>query len=105
MVKRDEAEAEILRLHHVEKWPVGTIATHLHVHHSAVTRGSASGGAPPAPPQRSARIDAILHWSLVTRRMPITWAVVPVGRAAGGPLARTRVFPAARTKRSRLAET
>jgi hypothetical protein len=58
MVIRDEAEAEILRLHQVEKWPVGTIAAHLEVHHSVVTRVIASGGAPPARPQRSARIDA-----------------------------------------------
>lgn len=71
MVIRDEAEAEILRLHDVEKWPVGTIATHLHVHHSVVTRVIASGGAPPARPQRSARIDAyvssIVDW---LRRYP-----------------------------------
>lgn len=66
MVIRDEAEAEILRLHQVEKWPVGTIAAHLQVHHSVVTRVIASDGAPPARPQRSARIDAyvpfILDW-------------------------------------------
>ena len=58
MVIRDEAEAEILRLHDVEKWPVGTIAAHLNVHHSVVTRVIAGGGAPPTRPQRSARIDA-----------------------------------------------
>ena len=28
-----EREAEILRLHHAEKWPVGTIASQLGVHH------------------------------------------------------------------------
>ena len=71
MVIRDEAEAEILRLHQVEKWPVGTIAAHLEVHHSVVTRVIASGGAPPARPQRSARIDAyvpfIVDW---LRRYP-----------------------------------
>jgi transposase len=33
-----EREAEILRLFHVEKWPVGTIATQLGVHHSVVRR-------------------------------------------------------------------
>src|SRR6187551_3236826 len=33
-----EREAEILRLHHAEKWPVGTIASQLHVHHSTVRR-------------------------------------------------------------------
>lgn len=33
-----EREAEILRLHHAEKWPVGTIASQLHIHHSTVRR-------------------------------------------------------------------
>jgi transposase len=33
-----EREAEILRLHHAEKWPIGTIASQLHVHHSTVRR-------------------------------------------------------------------
>lgn len=33
-----EREAEILRLHHAEKWPVGTIATQLGMHHSVVRR-------------------------------------------------------------------
>jgi len=33
-----EREAEILRLHHAEKWPVGTIATQLGVHHTVVRR-------------------------------------------------------------------
>jgi transposase len=60
MVIRSEVEAEILRLHHVEKWPVATIAAHLHVHHDVVTRVITTDGAPPARPQRSARIDAFL---------------------------------------------
>ena len=50
MVIRDDDEAEILRLHHVEKWPPGTIAAHLQVHHSVVTRVIATGGAPPTRP-------------------------------------------------------
>src|SRR3712207_2382992 len=33
-----EREAEIPRLFHAEKWPVGTIATQLGVHHSVVRR-------------------------------------------------------------------
>ena len=31
-------EAEILRLYHAEKWPIGTIAAQLHVHHTTVRR-------------------------------------------------------------------
>ncbi len=33
-----ELEAEILRLHHAEGWPVGTLARQLRVHHSTVRR-------------------------------------------------------------------
>jgi transposase len=33
-----EREAEILRLYHAEKWPIGTIATQIGVHHSVVRR-------------------------------------------------------------------
>ena len=35
---RAEVSAEIVRLHMVEGWKVGTIARHLGVHHSTVTR-------------------------------------------------------------------
>ena len=31
-----EKETEIVRLFHAEKWPVGTIATQLRVHHATV---------------------------------------------------------------------
>jgi len=31
-------EAEIVRLHHTEHWPVGTIARQLRVHHGTVRR-------------------------------------------------------------------
>lgn len=34
----EETEAEIKRLHHVEGWPVGTIANQLDVHHDVVER-------------------------------------------------------------------
>ena len=71
MVIRAEVEAEILRLHHVEKWPVGTIAGHVHVHHDVVTRVITSDGTPPARPQRPARIDAYLPFILESlRRYP-----------------------------------
>jgi transposase len=39
-------EAEIVRLHHSEHWPVGTIATQLRVHHSTVRRVLAQAGVP-----------------------------------------------------------
>ena len=64
MVIRGEAEAEILRLYHVEKWPTATIAAHLHVHHDVVTRVIASEGALQARPQRPARIDTFLPFIL-----------------------------------------
>jgi transposase len=41
-------EAEILRLHHAEHWPVGTIARHLTVHHSVVRRVLTQAGVPAA---------------------------------------------------------
>jgi transposase len=37
-------EAEILRLHHAEHWPIGTIAAQLRVHHSTVHRLLAQAG-------------------------------------------------------------
>jgi transposase len=37
MISR-ELEAEILRLHHAERWPIGTLARQLHVHHTTVRR-------------------------------------------------------------------
>jgi len=39
-------ETEILRLHHTEHWPIGTIATQLRVHHSTVRRVLAQAGVP-----------------------------------------------------------
>lgn len=41
--------AEILRLHHAEKWPIGTIATQLGLHHSVVRRVLAAEGVVLAP--------------------------------------------------------
>jgi len=39
-------EAEILRLHHTEHWPIGTIASQLRVHHGTVRRVLAQAGVP-----------------------------------------------------------
>jgi transposase len=41
-------EAEILRLHHAEHWPIGTIAAQLRVHHGTVRRVLAQAGIPAA---------------------------------------------------------
>lgn len=41
-----EREAEILRLYHAEKWPIGTIATQLGLHHGTVRRVLAQAGLP-----------------------------------------------------------
>jgi len=41
-------EAEILRLHHTEHWPIGTIAAQLRVHHGTVRRVLTQAGVPVA---------------------------------------------------------
>src|SRR5271168_3600489 len=41
-------EAEVLRLHHAERWPIGTIARQLLLHHSTVRRVLAQAGVPAA---------------------------------------------------------
>jgi transposase len=62
-----EVEAQILRLHHVEKWPRGTIARQLHVHHGTVTRVLAQAGLPKIDgPQRPSKVDPYLPLILET---------------------------------------
>lgn len=62
-----ELEAKILRYHHVEHWPVNTIARQLGVHHSAVSRVLASSGVPrPGYVARPSAIDAYLPFLLET---------------------------------------
>jgi transposase len=43
-----ELEAKILRLHHAEKWKIGTMARELGVHHSTVQRVLTDSGVPEA---------------------------------------------------------
>lgn len=67
MVIPPDREAQILRYHYVEKWPIGTIARQLHVHHSVVRRvlaqaGLPRGGASPRP----SRIEPFLPFILQT---------------------------------------
>ena len=50
-----EVEAEIVRLHYAEHWPVGTIATQLEVHPDVVRRVLGLGE-PRAPSQLRPRI-------------------------------------------------
>jgi transposase len=65
MIRRD-LEAEILRLHHVEKWKVGTIAEQLGVHHDVVHRVLSQEGMPRSQPQRPSRLDPYLPFILET---------------------------------------
>jgi transposase len=53
-------EAEILRLHATEHWPVGTIATQLRVHHSTVRRVLAQAGVPAQKPVRASMVEPYL---------------------------------------------
>jgi transposase len=56
-----EKEAEILRLHHGEKWPIGTIASQLGVHYTTVQRVLFQAGVEPtrvAP--RASMVDPFL---------------------------------------------
>lgn len=66
-----ELEAEILRLYHVEKWRIGTIATQLRVHHSVVKRVVDTDGASRPQKPRPRMIDPYLPFILDTlKRYP-----------------------------------
>lgn len=67
MALSPETEAYILRLHHAEGWPFGTIATQLNVHRDSVARVLIQAGLPllsPAP--RPSAIDPYLPFILET---------------------------------------
>jgi transposase/phosphoglycolate phosphatase-like HAD superfamily hydrolase len=58
-----DTESAILRLHFAEKWRIGTIASHLHVHHSTVRRVLVrSGVSHAAQQQRKSRLDPYLDF-------------------------------------------
>jgi transposase len=59
-------EAEILRLHATEHWPVGTIATQLRVHHATVRRVLAQAGVPPPKPARASMVEPYLAFITAT---------------------------------------
>jgi transposase len=61
MALTPELEAQILRYYHVEKWPIGTIARQLHIHHGSVERVLRQAGLPRiGTPLRASRIDPYL---------------------------------------------
>jgi len=61
MVTSPDAEAQILRYHHAEKWTIGTIAAQLHVHHSVVRRVLTQAGLTVARRSpRPSQVDAYL---------------------------------------------
>ena len=58
MTHPPERTAEILRLFHAEKWPIGTVATQLGLHHSVVRRVLKAEGAVLVPTSlRPSRVD------------------------------------------------
>jgi transposase len=62
-----ELEANILRYFQVEKWPVGTIAQHLGVHHGTVDRVLSQAGLPKLErPHRASLLDAFLPFVRAT---------------------------------------
>ena len=62
-----EQEAQILRFHHVEKWPVGTIARQLGLHHGTVDRVLSQAGLPKLErPHRPSQVDPFLPFILET---------------------------------------
>lgn len=70
-------EAEILRLHHAEKWPVGTIASQLGVHHDTVQRVLAQDGVPEPRRSRAARLDPYIPFICATWKQ---YPKLPAGR-------------------------
>ncbi len=56
----EELEQQILRLHLVEKWRVGTIARHVGVHHTTVTRVLNDHGVPKPRQRRATLVEPYL---------------------------------------------
>lgn len=65
-----EENAAILRLHHAEEWPVGTIATQMGRHHDTVERVLAQSGLPVSKPSaRGRKVDPYMPF-IQCRRAP-----------------------------------
>jgi transposase len=101
-------EAEILRLHHAEKWPIGTLASQLGVHHSTVRRVLAQAGVEAGRVMtRPSRIEPFLPFvratlaTYPTLRSSRLWVMVQERGYQGGTdhfrtlIARYRPRPAA----------
>ena len=62
-----ELEAKIVRLHHAEKWRVGTLARQLGVHHNTVRRVLAQAGLPAGRPSlRPSMVDPFVPFIIET---------------------------------------
>lgn len=67
MALTPEIEAQILRYHHAERWPIGTIAAQLQVHRDSVARVLAQAGLPLlGTVRRPCAIDPYLPFILET---------------------------------------
>src|SRR5512138_3761181 len=66
MVIRPELEAQILRLYHAEKWPVGTIARQLDIHHTTVERVLTTHGVPRPASPRGSMVDSFVPFLQAT---------------------------------------
>ena len=79
MKSTPELEAEIVRLHYAEHWPVGTIATQLEAHPDQVRRvlglGEPRRSAPPRPrlldPYRLFLDDTLARYHVVEQETPL----------------------------------
>jgi transposase len=66
MIPQD-LQSQIVRLFQAERWPVGTIASQLGVHHTTVARALARSGVPrPDAPYRPSLVDPYLPFILAT---------------------------------------
>ena len=67
MALTPETEAQILRYHHAERWPIGTIASQLNLHRDSVARVLAQAGLPALKQiHRPSAIDPYLPFILET---------------------------------------
>lgn len=91
MVIPRELEVTILRLHHAEDWPIGTIVTQLQVHHDVVERVLSQAGAVPARQARPTMLDPYLEF------VRTTWEQYPKLSASRlWAMCRARGYPGAR---------